>query len=73
MAKMADLAKKEITSGLVKISNEMAKGQFASDDFNEKGEFGENEMTKWPFESGDFDENGEIGVNDEYGRHSLKS
>ena len=62
-----------IHQSLSKISNEMAKGLFASDDFNEKGEFGENEMTKWPFESGDFDENGEIGVNDEYGRHSLKS
>ena len=71
MVYLANMA--NIHQSLSKISNEMAKGQFASDDFNEKGEFGENEMTKWPFKSGDFDENGEIGVNDEYGRHSLKS
>ena len=30
-----------IHQGLSKISNEMAKGQFESGDFNEKGEFGE--------------------------------
>ena len=40
MAKMADLAKKEIASGLVKIS--IAKGPFESGDFSENGIFGEN-------------------------------
>ena len=32
----------KIHQSLSKISNEMAKGQFESGDFNEKGEFGEN-------------------------------
>ena len=40
MAKMADLAKKEIASGLVKIS--MAKGPFESGDFSENGEYGKH-------------------------------
>ena len=40
MAKMADLAKKEIATGLVKIS--IAKGPFESGDFSENGIFGEN-------------------------------
>ena len=31
-----------IHQSLSKTSNEMAKGQFERDDFNEKGEFGEN-------------------------------
>ena len=39
MAKMADLAKKDIASGLVKIS--IAKGPFESGDFSENGIFGE--------------------------------
>ena len=34
--------KANIHQSLSKISNEMAKGQFESGDFNEKGEFGEN-------------------------------
>ena len=40
MAKMADLAKKEIATGLVKIS--IAKGPFESGNFSENGIFGEN-------------------------------
>ena len=40
MAKMADLAKKEIASGLVKIS--IAKGPFESGDFSENGEYGKH-------------------------------
>ena len=40
ISKMADLAKKEIASGLVKIS--IAKGPFESGDFSENGIFGEN-------------------------------
>ena len=40
MAKMADLAKKEIASGLVKIS--VAKGPFESGDFSENGEYGKH-------------------------------
>ena len=40
MAKMANLAKKKIASGLVKIS--VAKGPFESGDFSENGIFGEN-------------------------------
>ena len=39
MAKMADLAKKDIASGLVKIS--IAKGPFESGGFSENGIFGE--------------------------------
>ena len=34
--------KANIHQSLSKISNEMAKGQFESGDFNEKGEFGES-------------------------------
>ena len=39
-AKMVNMA--NIHQSLSKTSNEMAKGQFERDDFNEKGEFGEN-------------------------------
>ena len=40
MAKMANLAKKKIASGLVKIS--VAKGPFESGDFSENGEYGKH-------------------------------
>ena len=68
LAKMANIHK-----SLSKTSNEMAKGQFKRDDFNEKGEFAKmakivlchqslaNVPMTWqrlPFESGDFSENG---------------
>ena len=39
MVYLANMA--NIHQSLSKISNEMAKGQFESGDFNEKGEFGE--------------------------------
>ena len=71
MVYLANMA--NIHQSLSKISNEMAKGQFESGDFNEKGEFGEigkngalspkfgEVPLTWQrlhFESGDFGENG---------------